>query len=82
VRACFDLLPEPGRNRVWFDHGTEGLDATYGPLQEQADERLVERGWCRGRDFESRVYEGAGHHERDWAARVHDPLAFWLSANG
>jgi enterochelin esterase-like enzyme len=82
VRACIDLLPEPGRNRLWFDHGTEGLDATYGPLQAEADARLVERGWSRDRDFATHVYEGADHHERDWAARVHDPLAFWLSGRG
>ncbi|MEI7745833.1 MAG: alpha/beta hydrolase-fold protein [Chloroflexota bacterium] len=79
VRSTIGLLPLPGRHRLWFDHGTEGVDAQYGPLQDLADATLVEAGWSMGRDVQSGAYEGADHNEYAWAGRVRDPLAFWLT---
>ncbi len=35
-------------------------------------------GWQQGKDFESRVYEGADHNEASWRARLQDPLTFLM----
>ena len=79
-QACIDLLPPPGNHRMWFDHGDQGLDAGYGPLQKLADERLTESGWSQGADVVSRFYPGTDHSEAAWAGRVGEALHFWLSA--
>lgn len=71
-------LPAPGRHRLWFDHGTETLDARYPPLQRRVDALLREKGW-REPGWITRVYAGAAHDERAWAARLHEPLRFLLA---
>ena len=76
-RYLGDTLGEPAGRRIWFDHGDQTLDAAYGPYQAVVDARVVELGWRRGRDFESRAYAGAAHEENAWAARLDDALA-WL----
>ncbi len=63
-------------SRLWMDHGTEGLDSTYAPFQVQADSILLSKGWTRGVDFESRVYEGTTHHESSWRERLPSIFAF------
>ncbi|MFM9979040.1 MAG: alpha/beta hydrolase [Sphingomonadaceae bacterium] len=70
-------LGKPGGRRLWMDHGTETLDAFYAPYQARIDTQIVQAGWRRGRDFESRVYTGAPHEENAWAARVDDVFG-WL----
>lgn len=70
-------LGRPAGRRLWMDHGTETLDANYGPWQDAIDADLVALGWRKGRDFESRTYPGAAHEENAWAARLPDMLA-WL----
>lgn len=72
-----DRLGAPDGRRLWFDHGTETLDAFYAPYQKIVDARLVASGWRKGIDWESRVYPGAAHEENSWAARL--PEIFdWL----
>ena len=69
--------PSPSLNsRFWMDHGTVGLDSTYAPYQLRADSILQAKGWARGVDFESRVYEGTSHHESAWRQRLPAIFAF------
>jgi enterochelin esterase-like enzyme len=70
------LKPKSG-NRLYIDHGTESLDALYGPYRQAVETRLMKDGW-KPPSFESRVYTGAAHDERSWRARVEVPLAFLL----
>lgn len=70
-------LGEPNGRRVWMDHGTATLDAFYAPYQEKIDARFATSGWQRGRDWESKVYEGAEHEENAWARRLPDVFG-WL----
>ncbi len=63
--------------RIWFDHGTETLDAFYQPYQDNLDNALLANGWKKGRDFQSTVYPGAAHEENAWAARL-DDIFGWL----
>lgn len=73
-------LGNPKGRRIWFDHGTETLDAFYRPYQENLDAALVANGWREGRDFSSRVYEGTPHEENAWAARMDDIFGWMLKA--
>lgn len=73
-------LPAPGRHRLYFDHGSEGLDAEYAPYQNRVDEVLRGAGWQEEIDFLTRRFPGAGHHEAAWAARVPLPLTFLFAA--
>ena len=58
--------------------GTIELDALYAPYQRLVDDLVRERGYEDGRNFETRVFEGSGHNETAWAARVEIPLIFLL----
>jgi enterochelin esterase-like enzyme len=72
-------LPRAGGHKIWMDHGTINLDRFYSPYQEQVDVAFTSRNWDQGRDFESRVYDGADHNEAAWRARLNDPLDFILA---
>lgn len=71
-------LPKPGSHRIYMDHGTVGLDAIYGKHQIEVDGMGKELGYTAS-NWQSRVFDGTGHSEPDWAARVDIPLTFLLS---
>jgi predicted alpha/beta superfamily hydrolase len=71
-------LPPPGAHRLYFDHGTETLDAEYKPYQRQADEVMRAAGYEHGVDWLSLEFPGAEHSEQSWRERVHIPLIFLL----
>jgi predicted alpha/beta superfamily hydrolase len=71
-------LPPPGRHRIWFDHGTETLDANYPELQRQVDRIMVAKGYDP-RSWQTHVYPGADHSEKSWAARLDQPMEFLLA---
>jgi predicted alpha/beta superfamily hydrolase len=71
-------LGRPAGRLLWMDHGTETLDASYAPYQQAIDGAIERAGWQRGRDFESRVYEGAAHEENAWRERLDDVFGFLL----
>jgi enterochelin esterase-like enzyme len=68
-----DHLPDPATHRLYMDRGTDELDALYGPAQTFVDQLVRDRGFVAPR-FDSRVFEGAGHNENAWSARVDIPL--------
>ena len=72
-------LGKPDGRRVWMDHGTATLDQFYAPYQQVVDARFAAAGWQKGRDWESKVYEGAEHEENAWAARLPE-IFVWLLA--
>lgn len=71
-------LAPAGRHRLYFDYGTETLDADYEPWQRRMDGWLRTAGYREGQDWSTRKFEGAEHSERAWRERVHIPLAFLL----
>jgi alpha-glucosidase len=71
-------LPEPATHRIWFDHGTEELDATYPDLQVQVDKIMRDRGYDTD-SWITLVDEGANHSEQAWQARLDQPLSFLLA---
>lgn len=77
--AAGDTVPDGAR--FFFDYGTEGLDASYGPTHQALREWLVGQGLQEGADFLIREYPGADHNEASWRARIRDQLT-WLLAGG
>lgn len=70
-------LPAPGQHRIYMDRGTAELDARYKDAQPMIDAVMRERGFAAPQ-FVSRVFEGAGHNETAWAARLAEPLVHLL----
>jgi enterochelin esterase-like enzyme len=71
-------LADAASHRLYQDHGTTELDAIYGPYQVVVNDLAREGGYVDGVSFETRVFEGTGHNERAWAARLEVPLVFLL----
>lgn len=69
-------LPSSTDHRIYFDHGTEGLDALYGPLQQRVDAYMRTAGYREGENWVTRVFPGADHREDFWAERLAIPLRF------
>jgi predicted alpha/beta superfamily hydrolase len=71
-------LPRPGSHKIYFDFGTETLDAKYEPYQLRADDVMRRAGYRENRDWVTRKFPGAEHSERSWRQRVDVPLIFLL----
>ncbi len=81
VLAWFDAnLPRAGVHRLYFDHGTLGLDRLYAPYQARMDAIGAAKGYVAGRDWRSVAVPGADHNEAAWRARLPQALRFLLSA--
>lgn len=72
-------LPDPATHRIYFDFGTETLDALYRPTQMLVDDLMLAVGYEPNVNWITRVFPDARHFEADWAARVHIPIKFMLS---
>ncbi len=73
-------LPKAGKHRIYFDFGTEDLDAEYEPFQREMDALMQAAGYRQGRNWLTKKFVGAGHSERAWRERIELPLAFLLGA--
>lgn len=71
-------LPDPSSHKIYFDFGTEGLDGEYEPYQQIADKAMLAKGYQHGKNWMTRKFIGAKHHEDDWNARFHVPIKFLL----
>lgn len=76
--SYFGQLGRPAGRRLWLDHGTEMMDAGMAPHQVAIAKRLVDLGWQRGCNLQTRVYN-AGHAFAQSAAQLDETLA-WLLA--
>ncbi|CAN5801268.1 alpha/beta hydrolase-fold protein [soil metagenome] len=73
-----EKLPSPKNHKIYFDYGTETLDATYEPFQKKADKVMKKKGYKKGRNWLTRKFEGEEHSEKSWRKRVDIPLEFLL----
>lgn len=78
LRYLEKALPSSGNHKLYFDHGTEDIDAFYGEAELQVLELVKKNGYVTGVSLDNYVDEGAGHQERFWAKRVERPLRFLL----
>lgn len=77
-RYLTPALPNPRNHRLYFDHGTETLDAIYARYQQRVDAVVAKRGYRHGANWISRNFPGQEHNEKSWASRVEIPLRFLL----
>jgi predicted alpha/beta superfamily hydrolase len=74
------MIPKIPRNndfKVWMSRGTKGLDSSYKPFQDRADQLMLNLNWSAN-NFKSKVFHRTTHNERSWASYVDEPLKFWL----
>lgn len=79
VNEMAKSLPDLQNHKLYFDHGTEGLDALYEPYQMSMDNHLRTRGYAANVNWLTRRFDGADHNEAAWRARVEIPLSFFLT---
>ena len=70
-------LPSANSRLVYMDRGTEGIDASYAPHQQQVDSVFAAHGWD-SEHYVSHVFDGHEHKEIFWAKRLEKPLLFLL----
>ena len=68
----------PGRNRIYFDYGTLGLDECYEPYHRDLGAILRAKGWRDGNEFTIHRAQGGSHDRTSWQARLGDSLR-WLA---
>ena len=78
VDKMAEKLPDPQTHKLYFDYGTEGLDAFYGPYQKRMDEYLHSAGYEDNVNLMTLQFAGADHSENAWRERVEIPLSFLL----
>lgn len=69
-------MPEAGDHKLYFDYGTEGLDAKYSRVQRRVDALMFNKEYQADVDWMTRVYEGHKHHESCWQERIDVPIKF------
>ena len=77
MRYLGNNLPSPRRHKLYFDYGTQTLDAMYKPYQLQADEIIKLKGY-NSRSWTTREFAGKDHSERAWKERFDQPILFLL----
>ncbi len=81
IRYLKAHLPTPGQHKIYFDYGTETLDAWYEPYQLQMDAAMEAIGYTRGSDWVTLKFEGEEHSEIAWRKRLDMPLTFLLGTS-
>ena len=70
-------LPEAKNHQIYFDYGTETLDAMYEPFQLEVDKIMANKGYSN-KNWMTKKFEGENHSEIAWRKRVKIPLEFLL----
>lgn len=69
---------DPTKHLLWFDRGTETLDASYQPHADAMQAWFRSQGWGEDQAI-FRTYPGTDHSEAAWAGRTEDILNFLLA---
>jgi enterochelin esterase-like enzyme len=77
-RYLAPALPDPRTHKLYFDHGSETLDAIYARYQDRVDAVVARRGYRQWSNTLSLSFPGQKHNEISWASRVAVPLQFLL----
>ena len=77
-RYLAPALPDARTHRLYFDHGSETLDAVYARYQDRVDAVVRKRGYRQWSSTLSLSFPGQKHNEISWASRVEIPLRFLL----
>lgn len=78
INYLSEKIPAPAHHKIYFDYGTETLDANYEPYQLSIDSVMQSSGYKREVNWITRKFQGHEHSEKFWSKRVHEPLLFLL----
>ena len=78
ARYLSGALPDPATHKLYFDHGSETLDAVYARYQARVDAVVAKHGYRQWSNDLSLSFPGEKHNEISWASRVAVPLQFLL----
>ncbi len=70
-------LPEVNTKLIYFDYGSNTLDAYYGPYQSALDSVMVKKGYTYPH-WITQYFFGAEHSEKSWSKRFNIPVMFLL----
>ncbi|RZJ65777.1 MAG: alpha/beta hydrolase [Flavobacterium sp.] len=70
-------LPAPATHKIYFDLGSEGIDANYGTTQKKVDAIMTQKGYTT-KNWMTKEFPGDDHSEKSWAARLAQPLIFLM----
>lgn len=73
-------IPQLTHKKIYFDHGTETLDAMYEVHQQRIDSLFSAQGFS-AKNWRSLKFVGAAHNEASWAERFSIPATFLLGTN-
>lgn len=73
-----EKLPPPKTHKIYFSHGTVGLDKKYPRHQQKIDKIMREKGFTEGENWITKVFEGDTHNEACWKSRIEVPLTLLL----
>ena len=68
-------LPDYKNHKIYFDYGTETLDAFYLPYEHRVDQILQAKGYT-SINYKNLKFEGENHSEASWQKRIDIPLLF------
>ena len=68
-------LPEAKNHKIYFDYGTETLDADYIKYAYRVDETLTSKGYTY-KNYRNIKFENENHSEASWQKRINIPLEF------
>ncbi len=71
-------LPQANQHKIYFDYGTETLDAHYPQYAPAVSNILMEKGYTDA-NSKNLKFEGTDHSENSWNKRLDIPLQFLLS---
>lgn len=77
IQYIQNYLPCQMNHTIYFDYGTETIDAWYEKYQLKVDNLLQEAGFTE-KSWMTKKFEGADHSEKAWNARLSIPLSFLL----
>ena len=77
-RYLAPALPDPKTHKLYFDYGSETLDAAYARYQARVDGIVARRGYTKGVNWLTKSFPGQKHNEISWASRIDVPLEFLL----
>lgn len=69
-------VPNAETHKLYFDYGTEALDAHYPQYASKVDSIFKTNGY--GSNYKNLKFEGADHSENSWNTRLNVPLTFLL----
>lgn len=73
-------LPNSETHKIYFDYGTETLDASYLKYQYRVDELLQLKGYT-SENYKNLKFEGENHSESSWQKRIDIPFEFMFKKN-